>query len=265
MSVFVSGTERISVDEFFRNIGLIGNKDIKNSLKKQNQYEIQSKISSEVFHSFVNYLVNDNLPDIHFDNYFEYFMLNQEFQIDIITNLLDTVKQKWRQLENQDRMLQQIVSSYNQLTNDYQQLLQKINLFHTQLINSNSIISSLENQINDLKIENDKLTQENKNLTLKIDDVDAQLNASIQSIKSNVDNQLNQINRKQIDLNEKTLGLDNDIKRLNDSTNLLKNQFGTFNVNILPRLINKDIQTKVFFYQISNFFICINMVLFQFI
>lgn len=247
MSVFISGTERIEVEKIFSNIGQIRNNAIKDSLIKQSQYEIQSKISSEVFHSFVDYLSKNILPEIHFDNYYEYVQLNQEFQIVQIQNLLDTVKQKWRQLENQDQMLQGIISTCNQLANDYKQLLNKIDIYHKELVNKDSEIMSLNSQVKDLKSENDQLIAKNEELTSKIEDMQENIDTNknhIQSIESEIEKQLERINGSQNELNDKSF-------ELNNTINSLKRQFDAFNDDILPQLISKDIQTKKIF--LSNF------------
>ena len=47
----------------------ISNKLIINS---DHQYTIKSNVSEEVLQSFINYLVNDEIPDIQIENYNEY-------------------------------------------------------------------------------------------------------------------------------------------------------------------------------------------------
>lgn len=46
---------------------------------EEHKYEIKSKVSEEVLQSFINYLINGEIPKITITNFFEYSELSQEF------------------------------------------------------------------------------------------------------------------------------------------------------------------------------------------
>lgn len=48
---------------------------------KNHQYQVESKVSENVFQSFLKYLINDDIPDIQIDNFNEYLQLSKEFKI----------------------------------------------------------------------------------------------------------------------------------------------------------------------------------------
>lgn len=48
---------------------------------KNHQYQVESKVSENVFQSFLKYLINDDIPDIQIYNFNEYLQLSKEFQI----------------------------------------------------------------------------------------------------------------------------------------------------------------------------------------
>lgn len=57
------------------------NLDIYSTLQTNQQYEVESNVSQEVFRSFIDYWINGDIPNIHIDNISEYYLLSQEFNI----------------------------------------------------------------------------------------------------------------------------------------------------------------------------------------
>lgn len=57
-------------------------------INSHHQYQVESNVSENTFQSFVNYLINDLIPDIEIDNINEYNQLSQEFGLlrEIIEN-----------------------------------------------------------------------------------------------------------------------------------------------------------------------------------
>ena len=53
------------------------------------EYQVESTVSDEVFLSFIDYLVNDKLPEIEIETFNEFFLLSEEFEI-----LQDFVEEK---------------------------------------------------------------------------------------------------------------------------------------------------------------------------
>lgn len=78
-SKFILNSDEIEINKFFLKIGEIKNKDIPNQLMEK-PYEIKSKVSYEVFKSFIDYLDKGTIPEIHMDNLYEFSLINQEFQ-----------------------------------------------------------------------------------------------------------------------------------------------------------------------------------------
>lgn len=64
-------------------------------INEPHEYQIQSDISEEVFDSIIQYFDQHKLPDIQINNYFSYIQLNKELCIPAISNLLDSLKDKW--------------------------------------------------------------------------------------------------------------------------------------------------------------------------
>lgn len=142
-SKFILNSKEIEVDQIFLKIGEIRNKSILNKLMEDHQYEIKSLISYEVFESFINFLSKGQSPDLHIDNISEYSVINQEFEIEFIQNLLQSQKVKFRKIE------EIINNSNNQMHESY----------IAQLYN---IIGEQKNEIQRLKIdfESYKMEQE---------------------------------------------------------------------------------------------------------
>lgn len=59
-------------------------------LFNEKKYEVQSDVSESVFQSFLDFWVKDVKPDINIDNYYEFCLLNQEFQYQSFENFLNS-------------------------------------------------------------------------------------------------------------------------------------------------------------------------------
>ena len=67
--------------------------DIFCSLFNSKQYQIQSNVSEEVFHSLCHYFSSRQIPIINSDNIGQYIQLNSEFNIQCIAELIESTKQ----------------------------------------------------------------------------------------------------------------------------------------------------------------------------
>lgn len=74
------------------------------------QYIIQSKVSEEVLKSFINYLVNEKTPDITDTNFFEYYQLNQEFNI--LNELIQSKKNEFSKNFAYIKLIQNVEKEY---------------------------------------------------------------------------------------------------------------------------------------------------------
>ncbi|KAK8898385.1 hypothetical protein M9Y10_000670 [Tritrichomonas musculus] len=60
----------------------ITNKAIQNEIGFRHEYYVNSKVQNETFQSFINYWIDEkNVPEINFDNFWDFYMLNNEFGI----------------------------------------------------------------------------------------------------------------------------------------------------------------------------------------
>ena len=61
------------------------------SLISHHRYQVKSKINEIIFQSFIDYLVNDKLPGINYNNIDEYSLLNQEFQFEPLRDMIEMI------------------------------------------------------------------------------------------------------------------------------------------------------------------------------
>ena len=59
------------------------------------RYEVQSKVSEEVFESFIKYLIEEEEPKIEINNYHEYLELKEEFNI--MKEIITKKEKEWSQ------------------------------------------------------------------------------------------------------------------------------------------------------------------------
>ena len=61
-------------------------------LFEEKKYEVQSNVIEPVFQSFLDFWVQDIKPEINKDNYFEFCLLNQEFQLKTLEDFLNSIE-----------------------------------------------------------------------------------------------------------------------------------------------------------------------------
>lgn len=145
-SKFILNSKEIEINKFFLKIGEIKNKDIPNQLMEK-PYEIKSKVSYEVFKSFIDYLDKGTIPEIYMDNFYEYSLINQEFQLDYIKDLLNEKRKEFRRIE-------EIIKSHSNSNNQIdveQSIAQLYNIVALQ----KEQIEKLQRDLNSQKIENE--------------------------------------------------------------------------------------------------------------
>lgn len=110
--------------------------DILSNLQENKQYVVKSNVSEIVFQSFINYLINNDIPEINDDNISEYDELSEEFNC--MENIINLYKLKAKnetnfslimqntnlkkQIEEKKQQLQKNKNNYDQIT---QNLLEK--------------------------------------------------------------------------------------------------------------------------------------------
>lgn len=148
--------------------------DIYNTLIfSKNQYEIKSKVKDEVLEFFVQYMVREEVPIIDIDNFSQYEELSNEFNLmkDLIQqkkNEIDElilkkkeeefkVKQSQILIDDQYKLLKQIINSNNEKTNN---IKEKIELTKDQenskINNLRSLINEQANVIESIKAKHEK-------------------------------------------------------------------------------------------------------------
>ena len=94
--------------------------DLYNTLVLNHQYQVKSIVSEDVFQSFVDYLVNDTIPDIQKDNFHEYVLLNDEFEI-----LSQIITDKEEELCNEINYVDILLNYPNQDDSYYEERISK--------------------------------------------------------------------------------------------------------------------------------------------
>ena len=103
--------------------------EIKSILQTKKRYEIKSDVSEKVFQSFINYLINNGIPEIDDSNILEYDKLSEEFNImkniinlfkfrptnEINFSLISKNMSLLKQLEVKKKLLQEKKDNYNQI------------------------------------------------------------------------------------------------------------------------------------------------------
>ena len=234
-SKFILNSDEIEISKFFLKIGEIKNKDIPNQLMEK-PYEIKSKVSSEVFKSFIEYLDKGTIPKIHMDNLYEFSLINQEFQVDYISDLLQEKRNKFRRIEeiieNHDNSINQ-VDLGQCIAQLYEQIEQLQRDLENQKIENQSIFNEIRTKID----QNEELMLQ-KNLFFEslINEKYEELRDSIQEVNRNL-NSNQSFSSAQERINQE---YSNSIETLRNNFSSLNDQFASNRdqVNQLERDIN---------------------------
>lgn len=85
-------------DQFKKSIEI--SRDIYQKLTRSDYtYEVQSKVSEEVFEIFLQYLIDGSEIEIHLGTIYEPKQLGQEFQISELLQKIDLKKKLWREIK----------------------------------------------------------------------------------------------------------------------------------------------------------------------
>ncbi|KAK8875598.1 hypothetical protein M9Y10_005767 [Tritrichomonas musculus] len=82
----------------FKNLPNV-NKEIYSKLlfTPSHTYIVKSNVDDSIFQSFINYWVDEKEPKIQLENYYQYYLLSQEFNL--MENLLELSKENWNTYE----------------------------------------------------------------------------------------------------------------------------------------------------------------------
>lgn len=92
--------------------------------RENHKYEVQSKISDEIFQQFLQYLINGTETEIYFDTIYELNQLSKEFQINELQEKIEKKRKQWREIEN---YFDQQPPNQSQTAADYMQDTSEIN------------------------------------------------------------------------------------------------------------------------------------------
>ena len=116
-------------------------------MRNECKYEVQSKVSEEVFQIFHQYVVDGTTPEIHVDNIYELNQLAREFQISELLELIENMKKRWQEFEkylekqvipqgnesqenpNIDRMIRNLCLIIETQANEIKELKNKFELY----------------------------------------------------------------------------------------------------------------------------------------
>lgn len=153
-----------------------------NKLKENNKkYTIQSNVSEEVFQTFLRYLIEGTLSEIHIDSFVQLNELAREFGIEELKTAIEKKKQKWIEcekiLENLqsptgttsieliNQQIQEIRATNEQ---NFQQFQHNFQITFQKIFNR---ISEIEKSIQNQQVEYQLNLTEQQNLIKKYEDL----------------------------------------------------------------------------------------------
>ncbi|KAK8876075.1 hypothetical protein M9Y10_006260 [Tritrichomonas musculus] len=74
-------------------------KEIFYSLTRTGRYQIISNISEDIVQPFIDFWTNNEIPEITLSNYYDYCQLSDEFQIQFISDYLNTKNDIWNEYD----------------------------------------------------------------------------------------------------------------------------------------------------------------------
>lgn len=109
---------------------------IYNILMTKKQYVIQSSVDEDVFHSFIDHWLNNTIPDINFHNYYQFYLLSQEF--DKMKDILQIFckNSKISRIDTLNSQYKEAITNFKTKTQKYQEIIS--NLFKKSRIDSYS-------------------------------------------------------------------------------------------------------------------------------
>ena len=191
------------------------------------KYQVQSKVSEEVFQEFYQYLIDGTEPEIHFDTIYELKQLSQEFEIQELKLNIENKKNQWREIE---KFFQQ-QSTINSTQNDQkiEQICQFLNIQRQQIedltnqnqrqkIEHNSNKMEEERRFDSLKEHLERILDENQRRENEINQKFNKIEEEMQSKNNQIESQ-NSIIQDQL----------NQIEELKNQLKILKNQIESIN------------------------------------
>lgn len=238
-------------------------------MKGECKYEVKSKVSEEVFKSFVEYLIDGTDIEIHLDTIYELKQLAEEFEISELLKKIQTKKDKWREIEKVLEQQQYSSSEEEERKGKVsieQKILQIYEIFDQLHETVQSLKENYEKQVEELQqtiqsltIEHEKqIAEQERRFETKIDEImnqfniqrlndnkkqEKSINEQFQKIEEKVDSNLNLIQKQ-----------DSEIQNHTNEFEMVKNQFSLVKDEIGKIYITKDISNSIFFHQIPFFF-----------
>lgn len=128
------------------------NPNIYNILKMKHKYTVKSKINYEIFQSFINYLVNGEIPNISIENFSEYTKISEEFDfmkdlIQMFVNFMPKYSDSYDKIKNRElkQMKKVKIKFFNKKTLKYHQIIE--HLFKNDGVYTYSALCCIKKQI----------------------------------------------------------------------------------------------------------------------
>lgn len=212
---------------------------------KDHKYQVQSKVSEEVFQQFFQYLIDGIEPEIHFDTIYEFKQLSQEFEIQELKLNIENKKNQWRSIEQ--FFQQQSTINSTATTSDISSVNQQLEQIHTIHRAQSQQIDKLTNK----NIVYDSINKENETKINILNQQLQQITNENQQRESNIDNNFNRIDneiqpiKEQIDIQNSTIqDQHNQIEELKNQIEILKNHIETINNQITMQQNNFDVHER---------------------
>lgn len=220
------------------------------------KYQVQSKVSEEVFQEFYQYLLDGTEPEIHFDTIYEFKQLSQEFEIQELKLNIEKKKNQWREIEKFFQQQPTINSTQNDPNLD-QTIAQIFQILDSQ----RQQIENLTKQIQSQKIEHDSNNMEEKrqfdfykeHLKQIIDENqrrENEINQEFNKIEEKMQSKNNQIESQNSTIQNQIEDLTNKLEILKSQIELMNNQ----NSKQQKSFIDYEKDTKAQFETINNQF-----------
>lgn len=129
-SYLIFNSKEFDLPDQFIKLPYISRNIYRKLMKGECKYEIQSKVSFEVFKQFRQYLIDGTIPEIHLDTIYEIKQLSEKFEIQELLSKINEKKEKWREFEK--NMDESNATNRNNNTNipDLEQKIQQFSNFN---------------------------------------------------------------------------------------------------------------------------------------
>lgn len=227
MLILIFNSEQITVPIRFKKMGELPQEMIESMMKGDYKYEIQSKVSKEVFQIFYDYLVDGTEPELHIDNIFELGLLAQEFKLEEIIKSIKIKKAKLREYENflENQTSSQSIQIFQQLDNTIRNLNNKIENLERNFINQKAEFQSIYNELKT------QINNQYNELTQKYEEIENMVNSRLEELSQNVEEIRNVIQSNEAQFSTQA-SMNNE---LTNSINQINNQIESFQSQLLTQ------------------------------